>query len=361
MREIDVNLGERSYKIAIDKGNLTTIGRILRDFSFSNKPVIVSNPTVFDLYGESVINSLKNYDYDVTFLLIPDGEEYKNSAWYDYIMNELLKQRLDRKSVLIALGGGVIGDITGFAASTYMRGIDYIQVPTTLLSQVDSSVGGKTGINHYLGKNMIGAFYQPRYVLIDVDTLDTLPDREIRAGMAEVIKYGVIWDKKFFSYLKDNRQAVLSLEHDAITHIIGRSCQIKAEVVSKDEREAGLRAVLNFGHTVGHGIETSTGYKKFLHGESVAIGMYIEAGVASLLSMLEYEAFNEIRELIDAYELPYETPPDISADMLMESMSIDKKVLSGDIRFVLPEEIGRVKMVGGINKETIEKAIALKG
>src|SRR4030065_1490347 len=273
MEKVRVELGERSYDIFIGKNILRNIGGSLKSFGLSPKIAIVSNPTVYPLYGAVVEKSLKKAAFDVLSVSIPDGEEYKDLLCAEHVFNILLKAKLDRSSALVALGGGVIGDITGFAASTYMRGISYIQVPTTLLAQVDSSVGGKTGVNHRLGKNMIGTFWQPRLVWIDAETLKTLPERELLSGIAEAIKYGVIQDKELFDFLEVNRDKILNLNKDALTHIIKRSCEIKAEVVSKDEREAGLRAILNYGHTIGHAIETVTEYKKYLHCEGVGIGM----------------------------------------------------------------------------------------
>ncbi len=242
MEKIRVKLGERSYDICIGSNTLKDIGSRLKSFGASPKTAIISNPKVYKLYGKKVLNSIKAAGFDVITVIIPDGEKYKDISTVQKIYEELLKHRLDRKSALIALGGGVIGDITGFVASTYMRGIDYIQVPTTLLAQVDSSVGGKTGVNHKLGKNMIGTFYQPKLVWIDVDTLKTLPKREFLAGIAEVIKYGVIKDKKLFDFLEDNSRKIFYHDKHALSHIIERSCEIKAEVASKDEREPALRA-----------------------------------------------------------------------------------------------------------------------
>ncbi|MBF0472477.1 MAG: 3-dehydroquinate synthase [Nitrospirae bacterium] len=356
MNEVTVNLKERSYKIIIDNGILDSIGNEIKQFSFSSKIALISNPTVFALYGERVIKSLSNAGFDVIKILIDDGEEYKNLHSYAYIQEQLLKNRLDRKSAIIALGGGVIGDMAGFCAATYMRGISFIQIPTTLLAQVDSSVGGKTGVNHPLGKNMIGAFYQPKLVLIDIAVLKSLPKREFLAGMAEVIKYGIIYDSGFFNYLKINKDEILNLNPIDLTHIIKRSCEIKAEVVSQDEREAGLRAILNFGHTIGHAIETATHYKRYLHGEAIAIGMCVE----SKLSSISDEEFHMIISLIKSYGLPSEIPDDINRDTILTVMTHDKKAVSGDIKFVLPNKIGEVEIKGGINKEKIIQALELK-
>ncbi|MDO8746914.1 MAG: 3-dehydroquinate synthase, partial [Thermodesulfovibrionales bacterium] len=261
---------------------------------------------------------------------------------------------------LIALGGGVIGDITGFVASTYMRGIDYIQIPTPLLAQVDSSVGGKTGVNHKLGKNMIGTFYQPKLVWIDIDILKTLPQKEFFAGLAEVIKYGVIWDAKLFAFLENNRDKILRLDEKSLTHIIKRSCEIKAEVVSKDEREAGLRAILNYGHTIGHAIETATGYKKYLHGEALTIGMFIEAEIAESLKLLKEKTVQRIKSLIESYGLPTKIPVRINRNALLASMQLDKKAVAGELKFILPERIGKVRIQKGIEgrimRETLKTA-----
>jgi len=273
METIRVELAERSYDIAIGTNVLKKIKDNLKSFDLSPKIAIVSNPTVFSLYGKTVLNAIKKARFDAVTVIIPDGETYKDLMWLQHIYKELLTHKLDRSSALIALGGGVVGDITGFAASTYMRGISYIQIPTTLLAQVDSSVGGKTGVNHKLGKNMIGTFWQPRLVWIDVDTLKTLPKKELVAGIAEVIKYGVIYDEALFHTLEAKKDKILNLDRKVLVHIIKRSCEIKADVVSKDERESGLRSILNFGHTIGHAIETATDYKKYLHGEAVALGM----------------------------------------------------------------------------------------
>ena len=360
MQKIRVDLADRSYSIAIGNECLKDIGSILEKFDFSNRMAIVSSPLIFDLYGKTVSVSIKDSGFELSEIIIPDGEGYKSLLWVENIYSEMLKAKLDRKSVLIALGGGVIGDITGFAASTYMRGIDFVQIPTTLLAQVDSSVGGKTGVNHMLGKNMIGAFWQPRTVWIDIDTLRTLPRREFLSGLAEVIKYGVIYDEEFFGFLEKNRDVILELDKDALTHIIRRSCEIKAEVVSKDERESGLRAILNYGHTVGHAIETITGYKKYFHGEAVAIGMHIEAKLSQSQGFISTNHVNRIKKLIESYDLPVEMPEDIELNSLFEVMQIDKKTVSGELKFILPEKIGSVKIHKGISRENINKVLKSK-
>jgi 3-dehydroquinate synthase len=343
--------------IAIGTNVLKKIGNNLKSFDLSPKIAIVSNPTVFSLYGKPVVNAIKKAGFDAVTVSIPDGEEYKDLLWLQRIYNELLTQKLDRSSALVALGGGVIGDITGFAASTYMRGISYVQMPTTLLAQVDSSVGGKTGVNHKLGKNMIGTFWQPRFVLIDVDTLRTLPKRELVAGLAEVIKYGVIYDEDLFRILEKKQDKILSLDRNMLTHIIKRSCEIKADVVSKDERESGLRSILNFGHTIGHAIETATDYKRYLHGEAVALGMCLEAQLSQKLEFIDHKAVVRIKKLVDSFGLPSVLPTDIDMDRILLSMQLDKKVVAGALKFILPEQIGRVRIHKGITEKVIKRLL----
>ncbi len=357
MQKIRVDLADRSYNIAIGGGMLAEIGKALEKFEFSGRLALVSNPTVYGLYGKTVSQSMVDSGFELTEIIIPDGEEYKSLAWVEKIYEELLKARLDRRSALLALGGGVIGDITGFAASTYMRGIDFVQVPTTLLAQVDSSVGGKTGVNHPMGKNMIGSFWQPRLVWADTGTLKSLADRQYLAGIAEVIKYGVIWDEEFFFFLEENRDKLLGLEDVSVAHIVRRSCEIKAEVVSRDERESGMRAILNYGHTIGHAIETAGGYGKYLHGEAVAIGMCLEARLAQAKGLIGAEQSGRIESLVRSYGLPFELPADIDPAVLFPAMELDKKTVGGELRFVLPEGIGRARIQGGIAREDVERVM----
>lgn len=358
MQEVTVELNERSYRIVIGRKMLPKLGLRLKEFRPS-RVAIISNNTVFPLYGETIVESMKRYNMNPDVFLLPDGEEYKDPVWAYYLHGKLLEARLDRESLLIALGGGVIGDITGFVASTYMRGIRYVQVPTTLLAQVDSSVGGKTGVNHPLGKNMIGTFHQPSLVFIDVDTLKTLSSREFRASIAEVIKYGVISDRRLFEYLKTEKEKIVSLG-DSIINVIKRSCEIKADIVSRDEREAGLRAILNFGHTIGHAIETVTGYKRFLHGEAVAMGMCAAADLAVRSGIFQKDAAEELKGLVRMYGLPERIPEDIPVSEIVEAMEVDKKARAGKLRFILPEDIGRVRIAGDVERELIKEVIGLR-
>jgi 3-dehydroquinate synthase len=357
LEKIRVELGPRSYDIVIGSETIGSLGDALKDFDLSPRIAIVSNPTVMNLYGDVVDASLKNAGFETIVITVPDGEEYKNLLWVEHIWGELLKCRLDRKSSVVALGGGVIGDMAGFAAAAYMRGIRFVQAPTTLLAQVDSSVGGKTGVNHPLGKNMIGAFWQPSLVWIDVEILRTLPRKELLAGLAEVIKYGVIWDEDFFNYLDDNKDAILALKADALAHIIARSCRIKAEVVSSDEREAGLRAILNYGHTVGHAVETTTGYTRYLHGETVAIGMNVEARLAVQVGLLSEDEALRIKGLIESYGLPTELPEGAGAKEMLQAMEHDKKALAGQLRFTLPEKVGKARVNESVGKDAITELL----
>lgn len=357
MGRIRVELGERSYDIAIGSDSLGEVGEHIKSFGLSPKIVLVSNPTVFSIYGERVSVSVKKAGFNPFTVIIPDGEEYKDLLWVQHIYDELLAAKLDRSSALVALGGGVVGDITGFAASTYMRGISYIQVPTTLLAQVDSSVGGKTGVNHKLGKNMIGTFWQPGLVWVDVETLKTLPKRELLAGIAEVIKYGVIRDKELFNFIEANREKILNLDSNILTHIIKRSCEIKAEIVSKDEREAGLRAILNFGHTIGHAIETVTEYKRFLHGEAVAIGMCVESRLSLMLGLIERDEVLRVQSVVDSFGLPSEMPEHIDMNGILSSIQLDKKAIAGELKFILPEKIGSVRIYKGVTEKSIKEVL----
>lgn len=353
-----VELGDRSYPIEIGSAILGELGHRLRELDLSRKVSIITNPTVSCLYGKVVEEGFRKSGFEPAITTIPDGEEYKTLLWISHLYDELLTYRLERSSAVVALGGGVIGDMAGFVAATYMRGLPYIQVPTTLLAQVDSSVGGKTGVNHILGKNLIGAFYQPRLVWIDIKTLETLPGRELRAGIAEVIKYGVIADPEFFEYLEKNIEKVLTLDETYLIHAIKRSCDIKADVVSMDEREKGLRSVLNYGHTIGHAIETLTNYTTYRHGEAVAIGMLCEARIARKMGLCDKEVVKRLNDIIVKAGLPAEMP-DIDADKILESMQIDKKAKEGGLRIVLPEKIGKATL-RQVDRSVIKSALKEK-
>jgi 3-dehydroquinate synthase len=342
MPEVEVRLGARSYRIHVGEGTLGKLGQALQ--GLAQQVVLLSNPTVLALYGQEVLRSLQEAGLSCQVVLVPDGEQYKTLLWAEFVHGQMLQGRADRATVLIALGGGVVGDLGGFVASTYMRGIRYVQVPTTLLAQVDSSVGGKTGVNHPLGKNMIGTFWQPALVWIDPLTLRSLPRRQLLAGLAECIKYGVIRDREFFDYLREHRDEVLALKGPALEHVIMRSCQLKAQVVEADEREAGLRAILNFGHTIGHAIETLTGYVEYLHGEAVAMGMCKEAELAASLGLLQRQELKALKDLVAAYGLQTELPRGLRAQQLLGAMEVDKKALGGQLRMVLPQEIGSVQL-----------------
>ena len=354
MEKVTVGLGERSYDIEIGSGTLSGIGERAARFGFSPTIGIISNPTVFGLYGEEVMRSLHDAGFNCFSTLVPDGEEYKDYFWSYHILTDLLKNRLDRNSCVVALGGGVIGDITGFAGSLYMRGIHLIHIPTTLLAQVDSAVGGKTGVNHAAGKNMIGTFHQPRLVWTDISTLRSLPGSELLCGIAEIIKYGVIWDAGLFGVLEEKREAILNLDMDVISYLIKRSCQIKAEVVSKDERESGFRAILNYGHTIGHAVETETGYSKYLHGEAVAMGMCLAARLSEVLGLMESACAERIKSVVSAYGLPSELPKDMNGDKLISLISMDKKATAGEMKFILPKDIGNVVIHKGVDLKILK-------
>jgi 3-dehydroquinate synthase len=335
---LNVDLGERSYPIVIGPGLLDDSALLARHIQ-GQKVAIVTNTTVAPLYLERVAGHLRGAGREVVEIVLPDGEEHKNWQSLNLVYDALLQAKCDRKTTLVALGGGVIGDLTGFAASSYMRGVPFVQIPTTLLAQVDSSVGGKTGINHPLGKNMIGAFYQPRAVLADTATLDTLPARELAAGLAEVIKHGAILDAAFFDWIEANVEQLTKRDPQALAHAIARSCEIKAEVVRKDEREGGLRAVLNFGHTFGHAIENGLGYGEWLHGEAVGCGMVMAADLSARLGLIDPASVERVRALVRAAGLPA-SAPDLGEARWIELMAVDKKNEGGEIRFILLKPLG---------------------
>lgn len=342
-QKIRIDLDERGYNIIVGEGLLGVVDAF-EGLPSAQVALIVSNPTVAPFYAESLRSAIRHRFSLVYAVLLPDGEEYKNWETLQLIFDALLTHACDRKTVLFALGGGVVGDITGFAAATYMRGIPFVQVPTTLLAQVDSSVGGKTAINHPLGKNMIGAFYQPRLVVCDLATLDTLPPRELSAGLAEVIKYGPIVDMGFMAWLETAMEDLLARDRSALVHAVRRSCEIKAWVVGHDEKEAGLRAILNFGHTFGHAIEAGMGYGVWLHGEGVAAGMVMAAELSRRLGLVDAAFVERLTALIARAGLPTKGPvldPADNAGRYLELMRIDKKSEGGEIRFVLIDGPGK--------------------
>jgi 3-dehydroquinate synthase len=356
MQTLTVGLLERSYPIHIGSGLLCD-SSLLSDHLPDKRTAIVTNTTVAPLYLERLQRTLQEIGVDSVPVILPDGEEYKTSETLNLIYDALLTHRCERKTPLIALGGGVIGDMTGFAAATYLRGVPFIQIPTTLLSQVDSSVGGKTGINHPLGKNMIGAFYQPKLVLADIKTLNTLPDNELSAGLAEVIKYGLIRDLPFLSWLEENMDRLLARDEEALQYAVLKSCGNKAEVVAADERESGERALLNLGHTFGHAIETGMGYGAWLHGEAVAAGTVMAADLSQRMGWLSAADVLRIRTLLQRARLPV-AAPDLGIARYLEYMGHDKKVEGGKLRFVLLKQLGRAELVGEVPKSVLERTLA---
>ena len=354
MNEIRVQLGERSYSIHVQMGLLDKTGFLL---PAASRVVIVTDDNVGPLYAERVRYSIGKRGGEPKTITMPAGEHHKTRETLALVHDRMFELELDRSSLVVALGGGVVGDLAGFAAATYMRGIRYAQIPTTLLASVDSSVGGKTGINHPLGKNMIGAFHQPSVVIIDPATLRTLPEREVRAGMAEVIKYGVIRDAELFAYLETYAAEVASIDEEAIQHVISRCCTIKAGVVAADEREGGLRAILNYGHTLGHALEAATAYSRYRHGEAVAIGMNLAAKIAHELGMIGGEVVERQAKLIAAFGLPIDPPADVDPEQVVALLKKDKKVRGGKVRFVLPTAIGSVELSDSVPDETIRKAL----
>ena len=338
MQTVRVALGERAYPIHIGSGLLGRMDLLLPHLA-AKRVAIVSNTTVAPIYLDRVAGPLDAAGVRVTKVLVPDGESHKDWATLNLVFDGLLRTRCDRQTTVIALGGGVIGDLAGFAAATFMRGMPFIQMPTTLLAQVDSSVGGKTGINHPLGKNMIGAFHQPQLVLADVTTLDTLPPRELAAGLAEVIKHGLILDAAFFDWLEANMERLVARDPEALTHAIRRSVEIKAEIVARDEREAGDRALLNFGHTFGHAIEAGLGFGTWLHGEAIGAGMVMAADLSRRLGHLRERDVDRVKSLVARAGLPIVAPA-LGPDRYLDLMSFDKKAQGGRVRFILLKRLG---------------------
>jgi len=354
MQRLTVELGERSYPIYIGQ-NLLGQAELVAPLVSGRQVMIVSNETVAPLYLATAQAAFA--DFQTTSVILPDGERYKNLEILNKIFDQLLQQRFDRRCTLVALGGGVIGDMTGFAAACYQRGVPFIQLPTTLLAQVDSSVGGKTGVNHPLGKNMIGAFYQPQGVVIDTDSLHTLAERELSAGLAEVVKYGLINDHAFFDWLEEHADALLARDASALSFAIARSCQNKAQIVAEDERESGRRALLNLGHTFGHAIETGLNYEGCLHGEAVAIGSCLAAQLSARQGWLTQTEVERITKLFTQMKLPTQIPPGLSASNLLQAMQVDKKVRDGKIYLVLLKNMGHAVVTNDYDPKLLEEVL----
>lgn len=352
---------EYSYPIIIGENILDNIGIFVKKHLNSQKLLIVTNKTVFPLYGERVKESLLKEGFEIDFVVMEDGEKYKNIQSLETIWQKAIEFKLERKDAIVALGGGVVGDITGFAASTYLRGIDFVQIPTTLLSQVDSSVGGKVAVNHQLGKNLIGNFYQPKFVLTDISTLKTLSESDLKVGLAEVLKYGMIekscglnsLDTGLIEYLKQNKEAIFALNTDIIQKLIKYCCELKAAVVNKDEKEAGLRAILNFGHTIGHAIEKCSGYENINHGQAIAIGMRGALFISKAEKLIDENYYKSCIELLDLYGMDYKISKSINPEAIYNAMLSDKKILSGKIRFVLSTGESEVGIFNDIDKEIV--------
>ncbi len=362
---IPVELPGQAYDIIIAPAGLDHVGTWmagLSDRPLGKKVLLVSNPVIFKHYGERAISSLTSAGFAVNYCLLPPGERYKTPNSVQRIYDAALEHRLERSSTIVALGGGVIGDMAGFAAATWLRGINVVQVPTSLLAMVDAAIGGKTGVNHPKGKNLIGAFHQPRLVLIDPDVLKTLPSREFRAAIAEVIKYGVIWDADLFAQLEgqNDKQRLDQLRYlspELLHDILTRSCQAKAHVVSQDEKEAGLRAILNYGHTIGHAVESLTGYRVVNHGEGVAIGMVAAAQIAVAMGLWEQQDSDRQLTLIQNAALPTQLPAGLDIEAILDSLQLDKKVKSGKVRFVLPTRVGAATVTDAVTPEVVRQVL----
>jgi len=360
MQKVPVSFGERSYDILIEGGSLPRVGRFVRDCVGvkSGKVAVVTTETVAGLYLETASSSIADAGFAVTEIVVPDGEEHKTVATWERILTRLIGERFERKSVVVPLGGGVIGDTAGFAAATLLRGVPFVQVPTTIVAQVDSSIGGKVAVNHPLGKNLIGSFQQPRGVWIDTRVLETLERREVVSGMGEAIKHAVIRDETFFAFLEDRLEAIMRFEapDEVMERFIAWNCRIKASVVSEDERESGVRAILNYGHTVGHALETVTGYGRFTHGEAVILGMVAAGRIAVLKGLMGENDFDRQNALLKRAGIAGDVDG-IAVDEVVDAMFRDKKVSSGKIRFILPDGIGAVRIHDDVTGDEMEDGI----
>ena len=362
--EVQVDLAERSYAILIGAGILKDLGVIFRERGIAGRILVVTNPTVAQCYLDPVLEALRRSGYDAAAVQVPDGETYKSLTEADHVYDCLVDGKYDRKTVLVALGGGVIGDLTGFVAATYMRGVRFVQVPTTLLSQVDSSVGGKVAVNHRKGKNLIGAFYQPQLVVTDVTTLKTLPDAEFSSGMAEAIKHGIILDPQYYRMIEAGLPALLRRDPVALGELVAGSCRIKAEVVRNDEKELNLRAILNFGHTIGHALESVTGYTHYKHGEAVALGMLGAAQIAEQLGVLtDRELLSSLRHFCEELQLPTRIAAELGLDStaITEAIRLDKKSDQGAVHWILPQRIGAVTAGAVVPQELVRDILKEMG
>lgn len=355
-KTVRVELGEQAYDIHIGKNCLASLPELLAGVPRRSRSILVSDELVFSLYGNEALEILHSTGLQVETAVIKGGEGCKSLSTLSWLYEQMIEKGLDRQSTVFALGGGVVGDLAGFAAASFMRGIGYIQLPTSLLAQVDSSVGGKTGVNLPLGKNLVGAFYQPGLVFADVNLLNTLAEKEYQTGLAEVIKYGIIWDREFFDYLEMNIDLIKARNMDCLIHIVSRCCQIKAEIVGQDEKENGVRALLNLGHTFGHAIEALTEYQKFTHGQAIAIGMVYAARLAVALEMMSEQEAERITTLITNYGLPVQYG-DLNPHTILERMYLDKKSTGGQIKLVLPLGIGKSEVINGISDAQIENIL----
>jgi 3-dehydroquinate synthase len=360
-QSVRVELGERSYDIVIGDGLLAHAGEFLRPLGFGKRGVIITDSNVRPLFGKSLRRALTRAGFETRFLTVPAGEESKSLRQANRLFSKLPALELDRQSFVVALGGGVVGDLAGFVAATYLRGLPLVHVPTSLLAQVDSSVGGKVGVNLPQGKNLVGAFHQPRLVLADTATLKTLPERELRAGFAEVIKHSAIRDAEFFVWLEREHKRVLSLEPDAVAHVVRRCCEIKAEVVSADERESGLRAILNFGHTIGHAMEVLADYVGLLHGEAIAMGMVCAAYLSVKRAGLTGAEAGRLRLLLESTGLPVRLGDSYELPELLEAMRLDKKALAGKLRFVLLKRLGEAVVSEAVTDDDVKEVVDVCG
>ena len=357
MRKVRVELGEMSYDIVIGRGLEQELQTFIEQAGFSEKALLISDTNVGKLYGGQVLRILRKAGLQADIFLVPAGESSKSLAQAEELYTRAIELGLDRRSAIFALGGGVVGDLAGFIAATYMRGVPFVQLPTSLLAQVDSSVGGKVAVNHQLGKNLIGAFYQPQAVFMDLNLMTTLPKREVYTGLGEIIKYGIIYDEAFFAFLEDHAADVLALEPEAAVHMIARSCEIKAEVVAQDEKESGLRRILNFGHTIAHAIEKETKYVRYNHGEAVAIGSIGAARISQALGLIDAACVERVIELTKRLHLPVCAEGCLVDDMYADIFH-DKKTVNGQVNWVLMEAIGRVKIEKHVPEAVVRQAMA---